>query len=119
MLFSLSTIAISNDELAQIFAMLGVKITKEQVSAVIKKVDQNADGQLSFEEFLTIMSHQPKSTQSDAYLIAAFKSYDKDGDGYITRAELRESLAKTGETLSEAELQRYVCDECLPQTLLL
>ena len=78
------------------------------MAAILKKVDKDADGQLNFSEFVHVMSHQPKSTQSEAYLLAAFKQYDKNGDGYITRQELRETMAKTGESLTEEELTSYV-----------
>jgi calmodulin len=84
-----------------------MKLTDAQVSATLKKVDKDSDGVLSFPEFLNVMEHQPKQTQSEAYLIAAFKAYDTNGDGFITRQELRETMAKTGETLSEADLSKY------------
>ena len=100
--------AISVAELAKIFDTLQLKMTEAQVAAILKKVDKDADGQLNFSEFVHVMSHQPKSTQSEAYLLAAFKQYDKNGDGYITRQELRETMAKTGESLTEEELTSYV-----------
>lgn len=85
-----------------------MKLTEDQVLSILKSVDKDKDNQLSFDEFLTVMSHQPKATQTEAYLMAAFKKYDVNGDGYITRQELRETMAKTGEVLSEKELTEYV-----------
>lgn len=98
------TAAISVSELSKIFATLKMDVTEAQAAAILKKVDKDADNQLNFEEFLQVMSHQPKKAQSEAYLLAAFKQYDANGDGYITRQELREAMAKTGEILSEKDL---------------
>ena len=35
-------------------------------------------GNISFPEFLSVMAHQPRNAQNEAYLLAAFKVYDNE-----------------------------------------
>lgn len=70
---------------------LGKKPTKTQLDNCFKKVDTNKDGEISYEEFETMMSR--RNAQKIAYH-KMFDKYDKDGDGLISRAELLEALNK-------------------------
>ena len=56
-------------------------------SFVFKVVDQNADGFISFTEFITAVTTAANGTV-DAKLEWAFSIYDLDNDGYITREEM-------------------------------
>ena len=41
-------------------------------------------------------------------IAAAFKVFDKDGDGHITVAELGETMKTVGQELSETELEEII-----------
>lgn len=43
-------------------------------------------------------------------LISAFKTYDVDGDGYISAGELREVMASFGEKVSQEEVEKMISE---------
>jgi calmodulin len=46
---------ISSDELRQIMANLGEKLTNEEVEEMVKEADIDGDGQINYEEFVRMM----------------------------------------------------------------
>ena len=50
------------------------------------------------------MSRNLKDTDREEEIRQAFKVFDRDGDGYITIAELRLVMANLGEKLTNEEL---------------
>ena len=46
---------ISSDELRQIMANLGEKLTEEEVEEMVKEADIDGDGQINYEEFVRMM----------------------------------------------------------------
>ena len=51
-----------------------------------------------------MMAKRLKSGTSEEEMMAAFRAFDDDGNGYISAAELRQALLKLGERMSEAEI---------------
>ena len=60
---------------------------------------------LDLKEFLGLMA---ATTGKDKELIAAFKEFDKDGNGFITPDELRSVMKSMGEKLSDSELTEMI-----------
>lgn len=56
---------------------------------MINEVDADGNGTIDFPEFLTMMSRKMKDTESEEEIREAFKVFDKDGNGFISAAELR------------------------------
>ena len=90
--------AISVQEISKIMKNYGNPMTKEEIQHMIKDIDSDGDGELTFEEFVTLMQKQVTEvdeTDEDAVL-RAFKSFDKDHDGKITNYEFRYILTMLG-----------------------
>ncbi|CDW58175.1 EF-hand 7 domain containing protein [Trichuris trichiura] len=91
---------ISETELKQVMMRLGQEPNPDELRAMFKAADLNRDGKISFEEFCEIAKANPLSMS----LKTVFCDMDRDGDGYITREEMFESLKRMGHSISNDEL---------------
>lgn len=83
---------------------LGQTPTEAELKEMIAEVDANKDGTIDFKEFLGLMSRQTKERDSQEELKEAFKVFDKDGNGFISAAELRHVMTSLGEKLTDEEV---------------
>ncbi|MEW8548700.1 MAG: EF-hand domain-containing protein [Candidatus Thiodiazotropha sp.] len=69
------------------------------------------NGTIDFPEFLTMMSRKSTGGIDDEdELRQAFRTFDRDGNGLITSAELRHVMTNLGEKLTDEE-----CDEMIKE----
>lgn len=117
---------ITASELGTVMRSLGQDPTDAELEEMVKQVDTDGDGTIDVPEFLTLMAR--KMTQIENELMDAFKVFDRDGNGYISHAELRQVMASlgastrivcvlelvdirlTGEKLTEEELDEMMND---------
>lgn len=59
---------------------------------------------LSFEQFMQLMTSKASMKDIDDELMEAFKVFDKDGNGVISVAEMKEALKNIGENLTDVEI---------------
>ena len=73
---------------------------------MINSVDDNGDNEIDFEEFLVLMSSKKgnRNDDPDRELKDAFKVFDSDGNGSISKSELKRLMSNLGQRLSDAEL---------------
>ena len=64
----------------------------------------SGNGTIDFPEFLTMMARKMKDTDSEEEIREAFRVFDKDGNGYISAAELRHVMTNLGEKLTDEEV---------------
>lgn len=94
-------------ELGSLIRSLGLNPSPEQLEALIQKADKNSNGLIEFSEFLELVEPDllpAKSPYTEEQLKQIFKMFDRDGNGYITAAELAHSMAKLGHALTVEEL---------------
>ena len=58
--------------------------------------------------FLTMMARKMKDTDSAEEIKEAFKVFDKDGNGFISAAELRHIMTNLGEKLTDEEVDEMI-----------
>ncbi|PKU38297.1 calmodulin [Limosa lapponica baueri] len=68
----------------------------------------SGNGTIDFPEFLTMMARKMKDTDSEEEIREAFRVFDKDGNGYISAAELRHVMTNLGEKLTDEEVDEMI-----------
>ena len=66
------------------------------------------NGTIDFPEFLTMMSKKMKDVDSEEEIREAFRVFDKDGNGFISAAELRHVMTNLGEKLTDEEVDEMI-----------
>ncbi|XP_022777024.1 probable calcium-binding protein CML15 [Durio zibethinus] len=97
-------------ELAALLRSLGLKPSGDQIHILLANMDANGNGYVEFDELVSAimpdMSEQILINQ--AQLLEVFRSFDRDGNGFITAAELAGSMAKMGHPLTYRELSEMM-----------
>ncbi|KAJ3652495.1 hypothetical protein Zmor_018453 [Zophobas morio] len=96
-----------------ILGMLGIHTTEKMLAEIIAEVDADGSGELEFEEFITLASKFMAEEDAEAMqseLKEAFRLYDKEGNGYITTATLKEILRELDSNLSNEELDGIITE---------
>lgn len=94
-------------ELGSLLRSLGLKPSEDQLDALIQAADKNSNGLIEFSEFIALVAPDlipSKSPYTEEQLKRLFDMFDRDGNGYITAAELAHSMSKLGHALTAEEL---------------
>ncbi|EHB12133.1 Calmodulin [Heterocephalus glaber] len=89
-------ITITTKELGTVMRSLGQNPTEAELQDMIDEVDADGNGTTDFPEF-TMMARKMKDTESEEETCEAFRVFDKDGNGYISAAELHHVMTNLGE----------------------
>merc|ERR1712156_36609 len=96
------------NQVGDVLRALGQNPTQSEVARLVQ--DQRNDGRVSFETFLPILqavSQKPiKDTVDD--FVEGLRHFDKDGNGFISSAELRHMLTSLGEKMSEEDVEDLI-----------
>jgi len=104
---------ISHQEMMGVLRLLGTNPTNGELEDIIRGIDLNQDGFIDFLEFARVWwvrEQQNIEADFDIELELAFKVFDTDGSGVITRDELRDKLTTLGEKLSEEEVEELLAE---------
>mmetsp|Transcript_13489 Transcript_13489/g.22220 ORF Transcript_13489/g.22220 Transcript_13489/m.22220 type:complete len:153 (+) Transcript_13489:62-520(+) len=99
---------IDKKELKPVLCILGHEPTKEEVSAWMDEYDKGKTGTLTRDEFIDMMASKTEDADSEQALKEAFRVFDKDVDGHISKTELHLVMTNLGEKLSEEEADELV-----------
>jgi len=96
------------NQIGEVLRALGQNPTE----ADVKKLSQNLrpEDRISFEFFLPILRSisQQNVTDTPDDFIEGLRHFDKDGNGYISSAELRHLLTHLGEKLTDDEVEQLL-----------
>ncbi|KAL3343040.1 hypothetical protein AABB24_026873 [Solanum stoloniferum] len=98
-------------ELAALLRSLGLKPNGDQIHVLLAKMDSNGNGSVEFDELVNAITPDMINGEvlvNKGQLLEVFRSFDRDGNGYITLAELAGSMAKMGQPLSYPELTEMI-----------
>ncbi|XP_035427743.1 calmodulin-like, partial [Cygnus atratus] len=103
---------ITTKELGTVMRSLGQNPTEAELQDMINEgwtADASpGNGTIDFPEFLTMMARKMKDTDSEEEIREAFRVFDKDGNGYISAAELRHVMTNLGEKLTDEEVDEMI-----------
>ena len=96
---------ITAQELGQVLKELGIVLKSDDIKLMIAELDKDGNGTIEYSEFVQMMT-QPASRDADEFeLREAFKCIDLDGNGFISRDELRKAVRKIMSTDKKISVQ--------------
>ncbi|KAF8037506.1 hypothetical protein BT93_B0413 [Corymbia citriodora subsp. variegata] len=97
-------------ELAALLRSLGLKPSGDQVHVLLSNMDANGNGLVEFDELVNVIlpDMNEDALINQEQLLEVFRSFDRDGNGYITPAELAGAMAKMGQPLTYKELREMI-----------
>merc|ERR1712168_1107114 len=102
------------EAVSSMLSMMGLKFNNNELMEVIKEIDEDGSGQIEFEEFLILAKkfmtedEDEDSGELEKELKEAFRLYDREGNGYITTAVLKNILSELDSSLSDEDLNGMI-----------
>ena len=95
-------------EIQMLLKSMGRDTTDAEIRKIVKAADKDNNGKIELNEFIMYMEKKnaiDKSiTSEDDKIIKMFSFFDKDGDGLISRMELKNLLTQTGQEITDEEI---------------
>jgi calmodulin len=99
---------ITTKELGSVLRSYGQRPTEAELQDMISEMDPDGNGTIDFPEFLSMTTAKMKDTDSEEKIRETFRVLDKDGNGFISAAELRHVMTNLGERLSDEEVEEMI-----------
>ncbi|XP_044269101.1 calcium-binding protein E63-1 [Tribolium madens] len=106
---------INPDEFKIMLENVGIELEDEKIEELIRSASHAGVEVIDENEFLTWIKHiqelRPEAKSEDdgaKELMEAFRVFDLDNNGYITRDELRLAMDKIGEPVTESQLTEFI-----------
>ena len=77
----------------------------EDLREIVKEVDSDYNGTVEFDEFIALMESKMKDVDSEEELYEVFKIFDKNGNGKVSKNDIRIVLNGLREIITPQELQ--------------
>ena len=105
---------LSADDLDEILRAMGFRPSKEELQAILAEIDEDGSGEIEFAEFCQLCAkflvEDPDIETLKRELKAAFRIYDKNGEGFITMDTLRGLISELLSPLSAEELDGIIAE---------
>lgn len=99
---------ITTRELGTVLRQLGQNPTEAEILEMIKELDKDCNGTISFNEFTLLMADKMKNMDTEDDVRDAFRVFDVNGMGLISAQELRHVVTNLGEKLTDEEANEMV-----------
>lgn len=95
---------ITKEELGAIMNSLGHNATPTEIEDLINDIDLDQSGTLDLDEFIKMMTMVAKPANFEEEMRSAFKVFDKDGSGTISKDEMAQVMKLFGDSLTNEDL---------------
>ena len=95
-------------ELRTVMESLDMTPKDEDLERMIREVDLDGNGDIDFEEFITMLSQMKKKSGIEEQIREAFKMFDPDDDGLIGRQQLQHVLENLGNGVRTEEISQII-----------
>jgi Ca2+-binding EF-hand superfamily protein len=95
---------ITFEELGNIMSEIGDPVSPEELTELASKTDQDRSGRIELDEFL-LMINCRRTGVSEADIVAAFRVFDRDGDGKLTPLEFERIMRNLADPVTQEEVQ--------------
>ncbi|XP_067653603.1 uncharacterized protein [Haliotis asinina] len=95
-------------ELGVVMRSLGQNPTDTELQDMVKEMDHDGKGFGEFSDFVNIVNRKNANKMSDVEMIEMFRVFDTDGDGYIGRHDLKNTMKHLGEDLTDEEVDEMI-----------
>jgi len=100
--------SIDYHELKVAMRALGFDTKKQDLVKLIEQYDREETGQITFNDFMEIMTQKILDRNPEEEIFKAFQLFDDDNSGKISLKNLRRVARELGENLSDEELQAMI-----------
>ena len=111
--------SIDLDELKDLMDLLGMNASKDEMEAMVNEIDSEGTGEISFHDFVKVMSKKVTPDYTSDQVIASFKKFanKKTPNGYITKEDLVQVLSSYEGKMPEEDARELVEKiDCDPKT---
>jgi len=99
--------SIDDEEFENLMGMLGYTLSEEEIAQIFNAVDEEGEGEILFDDFLTLMVVLMDSDEEEAQLESAFRILDKKQEGKIPLKQVQKLLKSLGEQLTSKEMKYF------------
>jgi len=101
---------ISAKELGVLMRTLGRNPTEDEIMNIMNEIDVDHNGKLDFSEFTIMMRDKLSGEDMEQEIKQAFRVFDRNGDGYISKNEFKHCMMHFGEKFTDDEVEEMISE---------
>ena len=101
---------ITSQKLGELMRKLGQNPTEADLIQMIEAVSKPGSKKIGFDEFVDMMEKKNNEEDTEVEIINAFRVFDTESNGLISKEELFHIIRTFGETLSDEEIEEIITE---------
>ena len=100
--------SITIKELRTAMRSLGYNPSAEELQDLIREYDKDDSGTIELNEFMKLMTNKIKEQDEVNQLIEMFEVFDRDGDGLLSKDEIKNVFNSINEEINDEILEEFI-----------